>query len=62
MCVCSLLEETVDFEPMTAPAPVVSEETTHSLEDIIRQRILDQVNLQRGWGQSSQTLTYTGMG
>ena len=40
---CSLLEDSVDFDPMTAPAPVVSEETTQVIEDIIRQRILDQV-------------------
>ncbi|CAI8004024.1 U3 small nucleolar ribonucleoprotein protein MPP10 [Geodia barretti] len=53
----SLLEEAMDFEPMSVPAPVVSEDTTQSLEDIVRQRILDQVctsgNLSRGWGPRS---------
>lgn len=41
----SLLEEVVDFNPMTAPPPVITEEITHSLEEMIRQRILDQVSL-----------------
>ena len=64
MCVCvrvcvrlisdiftSLLAEAVDFDPMTAPAPVITEDTTRTLEDIIRQRILDQVwPLYMGYG------------
>ena len=28
---------------MTLPAPVVTEESTHTIEDIIRKRIIDQV-------------------
>lgn len=43
LCCSSLLEEAVDFDPMMAPLPVVTEETTCSVEDIIRRRILDQV-------------------
>ena len=44
LMLCSLLEEVVDFDPMTAPAPVISEETTVKIEDIIKQRIIDQVS------------------
>lgn len=40
----SLLEEDVEFERVTRPQPVITEEKTQSLEDVIRQRVIDEVS------------------
>ncbi len=40
----SLLEEDLSFDHMSRPPLVVTEETTKSLEDLIKKRIVDEVN------------------
>lgn len=48
----SLLEEDLDFEHRGKQVPVVTEETTKSLEEMIKKRILDvrSISLHRSQG------------
>jgi len=39
----SLLQEVFTFDHMTRATPTITEETTRNLEEIIKQRILDEV-------------------
>ena len=39
----SLLEEVFTFDHMTRTTPTITEEATKNLEDIIKQRIIDEV-------------------
>lgn len=50
----SLLEEDIDFEHASKAAPVITEEVTESLENIIRQRIKD-----RAWDDVERKLAPT---